>query len=133
MTDDSPAIKMSGRKRIIDCGVVVVLVALALLLLYLAKGENNRIYEGRLEWRFEVSAFYPNENCSMHPYWFVKEGAARDELHSRWEELGRPEVLRIKFVGDLSRLGRWGHLGRYWREIRAIRMIEVSTAIGACD
>jgi hypothetical protein len=113
--------------------IVCAVMAVVLLLLVLGKGEHNRTYEGTLERGFEVSAFYPNGSCSAGRYWFVADEEASREVQKRWSELGRPGTLRVKFVGDLTRLGEWGHLGAYRREIRAHQILEVSRASGSCD
>ena len=102
------------------------------LVAFWARGERNRTYVGTVEWRFEVSAFYPNGNCAARPYWLSTEGEATDELHRRWEELGRPGALRVKFVGDLTRFGTWGHLGGYNREIQPHTILEVSGPSHGC-
>src|SRR5579859_7034970 len=108
-------------------------IALAIGLFTLwAKGERNQTYTGTVEWRFEVSAFYRNGNCAGRPYWLTTEGEAATELHKRWEELGKPHALRVTFVGDLSRVGTWGHLGGYVREIRPRSFLEVSGTPHGC-
>ena len=50
----------------------------------------------------------------------------------RGRDLGRPRALRVTFIGDLSRIGRWGHLGGYVREVRAVKLIDVSATAHAC-
>ena len=115
---------LSKQKMVVSGLCVGIVLAVGLLALW-AKGERNRTYTGTVEWRFEVSAFYPNGNCAARPYWLSTEGEAATELHRRWEELGRPGALRVRFVGDLSRVGTWGHLGGYVREIRPRTFLEV--------
>jgi hypothetical protein len=104
-------------------GVIFALLVFAVW----AKGTGDGTYEGIVEKRFEVSAFYPNNSCSKSPYWFKTDRNA-DVLWRQWEELGRPEAFHIKFVGSRSRIGMWGHLGKYRREIQAHNLIEVSAA-----
>jgi hypothetical protein len=112
------------------CGVITIgLGGLAVW----ARGESGRTYTGIVEWRFEVSAFYPNGNCSAKPYWFSFDSEASGDIQKRWKEFGKPNALQVTFVGDLSRLGRWGHLGYYWREIRARTLIAAAPASHGCN
>ena len=77
-------------------------------LLLWAKGERNQTFSGTVEWRFEVSAFHPNRDCTVPSYWLDIEVPAGGDLQKRWKELGRPEALRVTLTGDLSRVGRLG-------------------------
>ena len=120
---------MLHRKWILGFGGLFAVVA---SLIIWAKGEQNRTYDGTVEWRFEVSAFYRDGNCSASPYWLRPEGEAATELHERWEELGRPGALRVKIIGDLTGIGSWGHLGKYRREIRPRTILEVSGVPHGC-
>jgi len=92
---------------------------LAAIVVFWAIATKNRTYEGILQHGFERSDFYPRGDCSASPYWFEAKGEAADQLNKRWVELGRPNGLRLRFVGDLTHIGLWGHLGKYKREIQA--------------
>jgi hypothetical protein len=97
-----------------------------------ARGESNQTYTGTVEWGFEVSAFHPNGNCSRPAYWFDSDTPGGGEILQRWLDLGRPRAMRVTFVGDLSSLGRWGHIGGYIRQIRAVKLIDASAADARC-
>ena len=103
-------------------------VFLATLVLLWGLGSRDKMFEGTLQWGFEKSDFHLNGNCSATPYWYDSSKNPTVNLHDRWVELGKLEAMWVKFRGDLSSLGRYGHLGKYWREIRPATVIEVKPA-----
>ena len=114
------------RPRLIRYGILAVVV---IGLFLWAKGSKNRTYEGILKLGEEREAFYQNGDCSASPYWFeVQDRDLAHELMNRWGDLGRPRQLYVKFVGDKSWIGAWGHMGKYVREVRPHTLLEVSTA-----
>ena len=87
------------------------------------RAERNREYEGTWEQGFERSDFHYAGECWRPPYWLIPT----PEIH---EELGKTQTgaLNVRFVGDATAIGRYGHLGQYVREIRVVRIIEVRPA-----
>jgi len=108
----------------------VFLLAASLSILY-ARGRRAVALEGIVQWSFEESAFYRDGNCSIRPWWFNESDAGRkfqEGLGKRWDLLGKPAAIHIKFTGDVSWLGRHGHLGKYSREVLPISIDEISPA-----
>jgi hypothetical protein len=95
----------------------------------MARGHQMVVLDGVLQHGFEKSDFYDRGNCSRKPWWF--DGIDADAaFHKQWESLGRPSALHIKFVGNVSSIGRYGHLGKYWREVVPVQILEVSSSNG---
>ena len=102
---------------------LAVLVAAGLVYLGV-RGSHDNLFEGTLQVGFERSDFYPSSDCSAFPYWYSGSTDDSQNLRLRWKELGSPPAMRVKFRGDLSSLGLYGHLGKYWREIRSTTILE---------
>jgi len=49
-------------------------------------------------------------------------------MNARIKALGYPAALRVKLIGNVSRLGEYGHLGAYPREVWPIKIISVDPA-----
>jgi hypothetical protein len=109
-------------------GFLLLLAVLA----YWATGAKNRTYDGVLQHGFEKSDFYPRGRCSASPYWLEPQGDAATELSRHWVELGRPSALHVRFVGDKSHLGMWGHLGKYRRKIQPSKILQVEPSPLLC-
>lgn len=107
---------------------VACVVAACAVLLFEALGKRNKEYEGTWDMAFEHSDFHYGGECWRLPYWL--EGTP--ELYAKWEALGHPAALRVKFIGDTTAIGSYGHLGQYMREIRVLRLIEVEPAAQHC-
>ena len=72
----------------------------------------------------ERTDFYDGSKCWHLPYWL----APTLELGTRVDALGNPPAVQVKFLGDTTSIGPYGHLGQYLREIRLVRIIEVNVA-----
>src|SRR6267142_4822800 len=107
------------RELFVACGVAVCGV-----LFFQVLGVHNKEFEGTWENGFERSDFYYGGECWRLPYWLEPT----PELNGRFDALGNPPAVRVKFVGDTTSMGSYGHLGQYLREIRVMRIIEVETA-----
>jgi hypothetical protein len=95
---------------------------------------KGRLFEGYYETGFEISAFYPGKACPAdgEQYWLVAaEGSGFSE---RLGELmkdppasGPPisGLYRVKFLGAVSDVGQYGHLGAYTREVTVNKLQEM--------
>lgn len=95
----------------------------------IARGHDMVMIDGVLQLGFEKSAFYDRGDCSSKPWWF-EESEADGTLHKQWDLLGRPTAIHIRFIGNVSSIGRHGHLGQYRREVVAVHILEVSASKG---
>src|SRR5581483_5160762 len=114
-------------KRRLSVAVVAIAVASALFLLW-ARGRQNLLLEGTLQFSFEESAFFPDGDCSAKPFWWQYPNALDSELSTKWQALGKPPAMRVKVRGNLTSIGMHGHLGGYWREIQPLAIIETNPA-----
>lgn len=106
--------------------------ALSLVVPGCGGGTASRVFEGYYFTGFETSNFVPGEHCtSPEPtYWLVAE---RDSgLHEALERAGwNPAAFQaffVRFEGELSEPGRYGHLGAYGREVSVRKVLEVRLA-----
>lgn len=106
---------------------LVCALAFVAVLFFQARGTHNQEYDGTWEFGFEWSAFYPRGGCWRPPYW-LESTSELSGPSGKLEALGNPSAVRIKFVGDTSWVGSYGHLGGYMREIRVVRVIDVRAA-----
>ena len=74
-------------------------------LVFWARGRRSLVLEGTLQWGFEQSAFFPDGDCSVTPFWWKWSDQHDNELNTRWQSLGKPEALRVKLIGNLSWVG----------------------------
>jgi len=90
------------------------------------RGKTNQTFNGVVAMDYSNYRFYPDaKDCHPRgmPYWLVPNRAFHDlapmpsttdfqnldrMLHAAW---------RVKVRGNLSRIGRYGFQGRYWREL----------------
>jgi hypothetical protein len=119
----------------------ILVVAFILLSFFLSvwwPGKRGAELEGILEVQEERAAFYPNGSCWRDPYWFqMSSGLSKsdyDLLRAARPANGHlyPAVYRIKFVGNLSKVGSWGRLGKYFREVHAYSLKELSPIPRGC-
>jgi len=103
---------------------VACVVAVCAILFFEARGKHNKEYEGTWEVGFEQSDFYNGGGCWHTPYWLE----ATPELYSKFAALGDARAVKVKFVGDTTSIGGYGHLGQYLRLIRVLRIINVEVA-----
>lgn len=113
--------------------ILAIVAASTALLLNWARARTGQMLDGTAQWAFEKSQFFPNAKCSESPWWLDPGADGTEEIYKRWEALGKPPAARIIFVGDVSEIGRWGHLGQYWRQVRPRRVIDVLPLKQACQ
>jgi hypothetical protein len=108
-------------------GAAATLILVSAILI--GRGHKMIVIDGVLEHGFERSDFYNRGDCSRKPWWF--NGLKADAtFYKQWDSLGRPATLHIRFVGNVSSIGRYGHLGMYLREVVPVQIIEVSSSQG---
>lgn len=86
------------------------------------------LLEGTYQGGFETSAFLPDGDCSKRPFWFNWSEEDDYDVGARIKALGYPEALHVRLIGDVSRLGKYGHMHAFHREVWAIKIISVDPA-----
>lgn len=97
-------------------------------LAFWAAGRRAVSLEGTYEGGFETSSFFPGGDCSRRPFSFNWPDEDVYDMNARIKALGYPEALHVQLIGNLSWLGRYGHLGSYRREVWPIKVISVDAA-----
>jgi hypothetical protein len=105
----------------------IVVVCLSSLAFWVG-GRREKLLEGTVETGFETSAFFPDGDCSRRPFWFNWPHERAYDMNARVLALGFPEALHVKLIGNVSRLGSYGHLGDFRREVWPIKVISVDPA-----
>ncbi len=116
-----------ARRRALFVLLAVAVVCL-LFLAFWAGGRREVPLDGTFQGGFEQSAFFPYGDCSKKPFWFKYPDEREYDMNARIKALGYPAALRVKLIGNVSRLGKYGHLGAYPREVWPIRIISVDPA-----
>jgi hypothetical protein len=93
-----------------------------------AGGRREISLEGTFQSGFETSAFFPGGDCSRTPFWFNFPNENVYDINARVLALGFPEALHVKLIGNVSRLGSYGHLGGFRREVWPVKVISVDPA-----
>jgi hypothetical protein len=95
-------------------------------------GHQPMLIDGILQRGFEKSDFYDRGDCSSAPWWFdlIRAG---DPLNKQWSSLGRPAAVRIRFVGTISPIGSYGHLGYYRRQVIPTQILSVTESSGCVE
>src|SRR5579864_311446 len=106
--------------------LLAIAVVCVLILAFWAGGRREVPLDGTYQSGFEQSAFIPDGNCSKKPFWF--HWPDDYDLNARIKALGYPAAVRVKLIGNVSRLGKYGHLGAYPREVWPIKIISVDPA-----
>jgi hypothetical protein len=107
---------------------------IALLLIFLwSEGRTGREFDGIARWQSGKSEFFMNGKCGSSPWWVDTNAEGTAVIQKRWEDLGEPAALRVVFVGEETRLGRWGDGGKYWREVRPKSVIDVAALKSPCQ
>lgn len=95
-------------------------------------GGRGDTFEGTYYTAFETSNFVPGELCrSAGPtYWLIPEpdSGFQEALQAAGWQPVAPQAFYVRFEGELSEPGRYGHLGAYEREVRAFKTLEVRAA-----
>jgi hypothetical protein len=99
-----------------------------LFLAWLAGDRREVSLDGTYESGPEQSKFFPDGDCSKKPFWFNGSTELDYDWNARVKALGYPTALRVKLIGRVSRLGKYGHLGGYPREVWPIKIISVDPA-----
>lgn len=98
-------------------------------------------FEGYYTFGFEVSAFVP---CDYDPeaangigYWLTDNSGFSERYFALVESTGQDPVrdyvtVYVRFQGELSSPGSYGHLGAYEREVTVTELLEMSLD-GQCD
>jgi len=117
------------------------LVILALLLATLAcqalfpGGAESGEFEGYYASGFEVSSFVPcgmSEDASYGTgYWLTGTAEFNDQYRALVQSSGHDPIsgyqpVFVRFSGELSPPGSYGHLGVYEREVTVIELLEMS-------
>lgn len=120
------------KRRVVALTVAAGAASLLGLVLW-GMGRKDVDLSGTVQWGFEESAFFPNGDCSKTPFWW-SDGPREFEkqLDTRWKELGKPAALVVTVRADLSAVGMHGHLGKYRREIRPLKLITAAPS-HRCD
>jgi len=111
---------------------VVPLLALgALLLAGMVKVAGPRVgqnFDGLIVVNFPRYEFYPDvKGCPARGarYWVVlNDNLNRQITTSHLDHVFRG-AWRVKFRGNLSRVGRYGYGDQYWREVRVVGVYQV--------
>lgn len=81
---------------------------------------------------FETSNFVPGEDCrNQEPtYWLVYERGSgfSEALEAAGWKPTRLQAFYVRFEGELSEPGQYGHLGAYKHEVRVMKTLEVRAA-----
>mgnify|MGYP000356759307 CR=1 FL=1 len=81
---------------------------------------------------FETSNFVPGVPCrpAGPTYWLVPEEGSgfQEALQTAGWQPPAYQAFFVRFEGELSEPGRYGHLGAYEREVRVLRALEVRAA-----
>ncbi|MCB9135288.1 MAG: hypothetical protein H6636_07665 [Anaerolineales bacterium] len=118
------------------------LAALACQLLSPNSGSTKGEFEGTYSNGFEVSAFVPCEGVSPGPgqvsaYWLTGTQDFYDQYYALVQSSGFDQgtgylSVYVRFKGELSPSGSYGHLGAYAREVTVTDLLEMSLDDGQC-
>jgi hypothetical protein len=105
----------------------VVGMAVTLTTLFACGCTDKNVFEGKYSISYEASTF---QSCDENERWWLLGNL--DTLE-RFREMENPEVGVVKYgivkfvklEGTLSPEGRYGHMGKYTRELTVSRVIEV--------
>jgi hypothetical protein len=110
---------------------IVPLFALSVLLLAgiveVAGPRVGQNFDGVVVEKFPLYEFYPNvKGCPIRgtPYWLVPNDNLRQQMTIHFDRLFQG-TWRVKFHGNLSRVGRYGYGDNYWREVRVVDVYQV--------
>jgi hypothetical protein len=108
--------------------LLAIAVLCVLFLALWAGGRREVPLDGTYQSGFEQSAFIPYGDCSKKPFWFHWPDERDYDMTARIKALGYPAAVRVQLIGNVSRLGKYGHLGAYSREVWPIKIISVEPA-----
>lgn len=119
---------MSASRIVPVCAICALALA---ILINSAKGKSNQTLDGLFVLEYPRYEFYAGlKDCPAHgtAYWLVPNSDFNKEVTSTdSEHLERlfHGAWRVRLRGNLSRIGRYGYQGRYWREIRVLDVLKV--------
>jgi hypothetical protein len=104
--------------------LLVLVLALAAMMAVQIPGSRNTQFEGIWERGFERTRFFVNGNCHRPSYSL----RGSEEFYEKIRALDRPRAVRVKFVGTTTRMGSYGHMGQYLREVQVEKVISIEPA-----
>ncbi len=117
------------------------LAALACQVFSLTLGPTTDEFEGYYASGFEVSSFVPCEGTEPNPgyvpgYWLNGTTDFYDQYYalvqsSEFDQNSGYLSVYVRFKGDISPSGNYGHLGAYEREVTVTELLEMSVE-GTC-
>lgn len=119
---------MSADRIVPVCAICALALA---ILINGARGKSDQTFDGLFVLESPRYEFYEGlKDCSAHgtAYWLVPNSDFNKELMTvDIEHLERllHGAWRVRFRGDLSRIGRYGYQERYWREIRVLAVLQL--------
>jgi hypothetical protein len=137
--DNSPATHdgAQGGSRAIRIVPMIALCTLALAVaISAARGKTNQIVDGVVVMDYSNYRFYPDaKDCHLRgtPYWLVPNREFHDlaplPITTDFQHLDRilHAAWRVKVRGNLSRIGRYGFQGKYWRELDVRPVIDATS------
>lgn len=135
---------MKTPPRLLLSLLLLVLAALACQTLSPTPGPTKGEFEGTYSNGFEVSAFVPCEGVSLATpgyvpaYWLSGTSEFYDQYYALVKSSGNDPAdgylsVYIRFKGELSPPGSYGHLGAYSHEITVTELLEMSLDDGQCN
>jgi hypothetical protein len=94
-------------------------------------GKDNEVFDGLVVLKNSRYEFYPGlKDCPPRgrPYWIVPNHHFNDIVRTS-SNVEHLEGLfhgawRVRLRGNLSHIGRYGHAGKYWRELSPTYVID---------
>jgi hypothetical protein len=110
-------VQTRAKRRMLIATLSIAVVCLLSIILW-TRGRHELVLQGTLQTGPEQSAFFLDGDCSKIPFWFNWPDQRDYDLNTRWHALGEPAALRVKLLGRVSDVGKYGHLGAYPREVQ---------------
>ncbi len=121
------------RRRVGPILITIIVLAVISMVAFklISRRKRNQTLSGIYVMGFEKSDFYPSaDRCppSGTRHWLDPETIPA--LRGAMGASPPHSTMYISFVGDLSPLGSYGHLGQYWREVEVSKILEVKAVEG---
>lgn len=124
--------------------LILTLAALACQTLSPTPGPTKGEFEGTYSNGFEVSAFVPCEGVSpagpgyVPAYWLSGTTEFYEQYTALVQSSGHDPAtgylsVYVRFKGELSPPGSYGHLSAYEREITVTELLEMTLVDGQCE
>jgi len=129
-TDDAA---QSGSRASRTIPVALLAALLLAAIVNTARGKNNQTLEGIVVMDYPTYRFYPGlKDCHLKgtTYWLVPNQRFHDAVPmpsiNDFNHLERlfHATWKVKLHGNLSRIGRYGFQGKYWRELDVLYVID---------